>query len=76
LPKPKKPKIRGGEREAVLMVYEPWPRPLKNVQFWSRSRKTKISTAGIYAIFRGLKFVSDTEVGQKGTFFKGLTRLV
>jgi hypothetical protein len=47
-------------------------RALKNVQFWSRSRKAKISTTGIYGIFRGLKFESDAELGQKGAFFKGL----
>jgi len=29
-------------------------------------------TAGIYGIFRGLNFESDAEIGQKGTFFKGL----
>jgi len=48
-------------------------RPLKNVQFWSRSRKAKISTTGIYGIFRGLKFEPDAEIEQKGAFFKGLT---
>ncbi|MFH1954333.1 MAG: hypothetical protein ABIL06_22285 [Pseudomonadota bacterium] len=34
-------------------------RPLKNAQFLSRSRKAKISTTGIYLIFRGLKFEPD-----------------
>jgi len=47
-------------------------RPLKNAQFCSSSRKAKILTAGIYGIFRGLKFEPDTEIGQKGVFFKGL----
>ena len=47
-------------------------RPLKNVQFWSRSRKARISTTGIYRIFRGLKFEPNAEIGQKGRFFKGL----
>ena len=47
-------------------------RPLNNVQFWPRSRKAKISTAGIYGIFRGLKFEPDKEIGQKGILFKGL----
>jgi hypothetical protein len=47
-------------------------RPLNNVQFWPRSRKAKISTAGIYGIFRGLKFEPDKEIGQKRTLFKGL----
>ena len=27
---------------------DPDQRPLKNVQFWSRSRKARISTTGIY----------------------------
>jgi hypothetical protein len=43
---------------------------LKNVQFWSRSRKAKISTTGIYVIFRGLKFEPDVEIEQKGAFLK------
>ena len=47
-------------------------RPLKNAQFCSRSRKAKILTTGIYLIFRGLKFESDAEIGQKGAFCKGL----
>ena len=47
-------------------------RPLKNAQFCSRSRKIKILTTGIYLIFRGLKFESDAEIGQKGAFCKGL----
>ena len=45
-------------------------RPLKNVQFWSRSRKTKISTTGIYRIFRGLKFESDAEIDQISADFE------
>jgi len=45
---------------------------LKNVQFCSRSRKTKILTTGIHLVFRGLKFESDEEIGQKGTFLKAL----
>ena len=47
-------------------------RTLKNVQFCSRSRKTKILTTGIHVVFRGLKFEFDAEIGQKGTFFKVL----
>jgi fumarylacetoacetate (FAA) hydrolase family protein len=47
-------------------------RPLKNAQFCSRSRKAKISTTGIYSIFRGLKLSPDAEIGQKGAFCKGL----
>ena len=47
-------------------------RPLKNVQFCSRSRKAKILTTGIHGVFRGLKFEPDTEIGQKRAFFDGL----
>ena len=47
-------------------------RTLKNVQFCSRSRKTKILTTGIHLVFRGLKFESDAEIGQKGMFLKAL----
>jgi len=47
-------------------------RPLKNVQFCPRSRKTKILTTGIHLVFRGLKFEYDEEIGQKRAFFKGL----
>jgi hypothetical protein len=50
-------------------------RPLKNGNFCSSSRKAKISTTGIYRIFRGLKFEPDEEIGQKVPFYKGL-RLV
>jgi len=38
-------------------------RPLKNGNFYSSSRKEKISTTGIYGIFRGLKFEPDVEIG-------------
>ena len=47
-------------------------RPLQNIQFCSSSRKAKILTAGIYWIFRGLKFELDEEIGQKGALCKGL----
>ena len=47
-------------------------RPLKNANFCSSSRKAKILTTGIHLVFRGLKFESDTEIGQKGAFCKGL----
>jgi len=50
----------------------PAKRPLKNVQFCPRSRKTKILSTGIHLVFRGIKFEFDTEIGQKGVFFKGL----
>jgi hypothetical protein len=29
-------------------------------------------TTGIPLVFRGFRFESDAEIGQKGTFFKGL----
>jgi hypothetical protein len=47
-------------------------RPLKNAQFYSRSRKARILTTGIPVVFRGLEFESDDEIVQKGAFFKGL----
>jgi len=47
-------------------------RPLKNGNFCSSSRKAKISTTGIYRIFRGLKFEPDAEIGEKVPFCKGL----
>ena len=47
-------------------------RPLKNVQFRSRSRRMRILTTGIYSIFRGLKSECNAEIGRKGTFCKGL----
>jgi len=50
-------------------------RPLKNGNFCSSSRKAKISTTGIYRIFRGLKFESDAEIGQKVPFCKDLIML-
>ena len=40
----------------------------QNAQFCRRSRKAKILTTGVYVIFRGLKFESDAEIGQKGVF--------
>ena len=42
----------------------------KNFQFCSISRKAKILTGGILRVCRGLKFESDTEIGQKGVFLK------
>jgi hypothetical protein len=47
-------------------------RPLKNALFYSRSRKTRILTAGIPLVFRGSIMESDAEIGQKRVFFKGL----
>jgi hypothetical protein len=40
----------------------------QNVQFCPRSRKAKILTTGIPGVFRGLKFETDAEIGQKGAF--------
>jgi hypothetical protein len=54
---------------------ENYERPLKNGNFCSSSRKAKISTTGIYLIFRGLKFEPDAEIGQKVPFCKGLYEL-
>jgi hypothetical protein len=45
-------------------------RPLKNAQFCSRSRKIIILTTETPLVFRGLRFESDAEIGQKGVFFK------
>ena len=44
--------------------------PLKNIQFCFISRQTKILTTGIHEVFRGLKFKSNAEIGQKGMFFE------
>jgi len=63
--------IKETEGEAPLIIATD-ARPLKNAQFWSRSRKAKISTTGISGIFRGLKFETDAEIGQRGAFCKGL----
>ena len=35
-----------------------------------RSRKAKMSTTGIYLIFRGLRFEPDAEIGQISTVFE------
>jgi len=68
-------KVLMAEKPDLVIVVGDVKRPLKNAQFCSSSRKAKILTAGIYRIFRGLKFEPDTEIGQKGTFLKGLTIL-
>jgi hypothetical protein len=46
------------------------PRPLKNAQFWSRSRKVRILTTGISRIFRGLKSEPDAKIGQISANFE------
>jgi len=47
-------------------------RPLKNIQFCSKSRQAKILTTGIHRVFRGLKFEPNDEIEPKRVFFKGL----
>jgi len=39
----------------------------------SRSRKIKILTTGIHLVFRGIKFLSDAEIGEKDSFRSGTT---
>ncbi|MDX2439428.1 MAG: hypothetical protein QNK40_02665 [Desulfobacterales bacterium] len=46
-------------------------RPLKNGNLCLSSKKAKISTTGIYGIFRGLKFEPAAEIGHKVPFCKG-----
>jgi len=52
-------------------------KPLKKGNLYSSSRKVKISTTGIYRIFRGLKFEpvdksrsGDAEIGQISVDFE------
>jgi len=49
-------------------------RPSENVQFCSRSKKENILTGDIQKVFRGLKYDSDEEIEQKGTFCEGLKK--
>jgi hypothetical protein len=42
------------------------------LSFVQGQRKVKILNARIHLVFRGLKFESDDEIGQKGVFFKVL----
>jgi hypothetical protein len=46
-------------------------RVLKNVQFFSRSRKKKNLSTGIHPVFRELKFESDIKIGQNGGISQG-----
>ncbi len=39
-------------------------RPLKNIHFYSMSRKANILIAGIHVVFRGLKSELDAKMGQ------------
>ena len=62
-------------KEIIFLIYSFCSlntRPLQNVQFRSRLRKTKTLTTDIHWVFRGLKFESDLKIGQKRVFFKGL----
>jgi hypothetical protein len=45
-------------------------RQFQNVQFSSKSRKAKILTTGIHAVFRGLKFEPDADIGQISADFE------
>jgi len=63
---------RTADRLQGALILRNETRVLKNVQFCSRSRKRKILTTGIHIVFRGLKFESDAEIGQKGMFFIAL----
>jgi len=60
------------ERSKRERLYRKRAKTFENATFSRQARKAKILTAGIYVIFRGLKFEPDTEIGQKGVFFKGL----
>jgi hypothetical protein len=45
--------------------------PFRNRQIWSRSRRAKNLTAGIWLIFRGLNFLRNKDIGQIGHFWMG-----
>jgi hypothetical protein len=42
--------------------------PSNKIQFCSILRQTQILTTGIHKVFRGLKFESNAEIGQRGVF--------
>ena len=48
------------------------PEGLSETESYAPEGKTKISTTGILEVFRGIKFESDAEIGQKRAFSKGL----
>ena len=48
---------------------------MKNGNFCSSSKKAKISTTGIYEIFRGLEFEPDDEIGLKVLFCIGFVAI-
>ena len=50
--------------EPVLLVRAQCPS--RNRQIWSRSRRAKNITAGIWLIFRGLYFEYNADIGQIG----------
>ncbi len=68
------------EKGEIKAVEKPWKETFakrsfsKSALICSRSRKAKILTTGIHGVFRGLKSESDAEIGQKGTFCKGLEK--
>ncbi len=45
--------------------------PSRNEIFFARSRKTKILTAGIHRVFRGLKSESDAEIAENRHLWMG-----
>ena len=47
-----------------IVSIQKWP-------IWSRSRRVKNLTAGIWLIFRGLNFSRNTDIGQIGHFWMG-----
>ena len=70
------------EKYSILFKFKPSAR-----RACAPEGKTKILTtpvrsagptgqAGIHRVFRGLKFESDQEIGQKGKFCKGLIVLI
>ena len=57
---------------AAFIIIKYKLRPLKDAQFYTKSRKMTILATGIHGVFRGLEFESDAELVQKGEIFKGL----
>jgi len=45
--------------------------PERKQDFSSSSRQIKILTASIHRVFRGLKFLFNAEIGEKGYFRSG-----
>ena len=55
-----------GKGSSVNVSFNCIGRPLKNAQFYAKSRKTKILTGVIQVVFRGLKFETDAELVPSG----------